>query len=135
MEVAMRSMKLAQKRYAWRVAGFMAAYVVTLIAVIYLFRSRPPTGALAYAAAALPALPIIGVFWAIGRLLVEEEDEYQRMLLVKQTLLGTALTLALATIFQFLEGFALVTRPRELGVAVLWFAMWGISAAIVRMRA
>ena len=36
--------------------------------------------------AILPALPVIGIFWAVMRYLVEEPDEFMRLLLVRQCL-------------------------------------------------
>ena len=66
------------------------------------------TGGLAYVVAVLPALPIIGIFAAIGRYLVEEQDEYVRMLMVRQTLWASGFALSLATIWGFLENFDLV---------------------------
>ena len=39
--------------------------------------------------AILPALPLIGIIWAFGRLLIEETDEYLRSLTVRQFLVAT----------------------------------------------
>ena len=66
------------------------------------------TGLAAYALAILPALPVIGVFWAVMRLLVEEPDEYLRMLLVRQALVATGFCLTIMTIWEFLQNFDLV---------------------------
>lgn len=132
----MTSFKRAEgRRYAVRVFVAMAAYLILLFATVTLFRDGPPTGALAYLIAILPAIPILFVFRAIGLLIVETEDEYQRLLLVKQTLLGTALTLAVATVWQFLINFDLASQPQGFGIAILWFIMWGVAAGIVRARA
>ena len=65
-------------------------------------------GPVAYLAAVLPALPIIGIFAAIGRYLVEEQDEYLRMLMVRQTLWASAFALSVATVWGFLESFDMV---------------------------
>ena len=62
----------------------------------------------AYALAIAPALPIIGVFWAVMRLLVEEPDEFMRMLLVRQCLVATGFCLTIITIWEFLQNFDLV---------------------------
>ena len=45
----------------------MGGYVATLVGVNLFFKNSAPTGLSAYAAALLPALPVIGVFVAIGR--------------------------------------------------------------------
>jgi hypothetical protein len=82
----------------------------------------------------MSAFPIIGVFWTIFRLLVEADDEYQRLLFAKQALLATALTLSMVTVWQFLQVFDVVeTGPQWM--AVIWFAMLGVAGPIVRWRA
>lgn len=124
------------RAYTLRISFFMAIYVVLLVSIIPLFRRPdPPTGALAIGLAVLPALPIIGVFWTIGRLIIETKDEYQHLLLVKQVLVGTGLTLSIATIWGFLENFEQVPHVEPFHFAVLWLAMFGLGGAIVRLRA
>ena len=66
----------------------------------------------------LPALPIIGIFGAIGRYLVEEQDEYVRMLMVRQTLWASGFALSVATIWGFLESFDLVGHVDGYYVAI-----------------
>ena len=75
----------AQRRYIGRIVIMMTAYVVFLIGAQLAFPSVERSPPLAYALAVLPALPLLGVFWAIGRLLVEERDEYLRNQLVRQS--------------------------------------------------
>ena len=126
----------AMRAYLRRLLIMMTIYVVLLVGVITLFqRPEPPTGALATVLAILPALPILGVFWAVGRLIVETDDEYQRMLFVKQTLIATALTLSIATVWGFLENFGQLPHAQSFYVAVLWFAMLGVGGFIARWRA
>lgn len=126
----------SMRRYTRRVLILMLLYVAFILGTVALFRSEsPPTGAIAVFLAILPALPIVGVFWAIGRLIVETSDEYQRMLFVKQVLIATGLTLAIATIWGFLENFDQVGHLPGFYVAILWFAMSGVGGAIARWRA
>jgi nitric oxide reductase large subunit len=125
----------AQRAYLRRFVPTMLAYVVAVTAVSAVMRSaHPPTGALAYALAVLPALPLLGVFWIIGRYLVEEQDEYVRMLRVRQTLIATGLTLSLATLWGFLETFANAPHVPLFYVSVLWFAGLGVGAFWIRLR-
>src|SRR4029453_4596542 len=104
----------AWKRYNWRVVRLSLAYAVLLIVAVYGFKHRLVPGALTYVVAILPPLPIvgilaaIGIFAAIGRYLVEEQDEYVRMLMVRQTLWASGFTLSLVTIWGFLDHFELV---------------------------
>ena len=77
---------IAQRRYNKRVIILSLGYAVALLGATYAFKHHLLSGPVAYVAAALPALPLIGVFAAIGLYLVEEQDEYVRMLMVRQTL-------------------------------------------------
>lgn len=115
------------KRYTRRLFAVMATYVVTLILVNYWFRHAPPTGWLGYLAAVLPAIPIMGVFVVIGRLLVEMRDEYVRMLLVRQSLIATGFALSITTAWGFLEGLMRVPHVPGYYAAVLWFSGLGVG--------
>jgi hypothetical protein len=111
----------AQRRYLLRLAIAMAAYLVTLALALRFVGRDHMTGPLAYLLAILPGLSVAGVFWAVGRLLVEEKDEYLRMLLVRQTLVATGFTLTIVTIWGFLENFDLVPHVDAFYVSTLWF--------------
>ncbi len=117
----------AQRRYIWRVTGFMTVYVLLLLLAKWMVKRDLAEGALLWTLAILPALPIIGVFWAIGRLLVEESDEYLRVQLVRQCLVATAFALSIATVWGFLENFGLVGHVDAYFAAILWFAGLGIG--------
>ena len=126
----------AIRAYTRRLFISMTIYAAVLIAVIKLFQQpHPPTGLVAMLLATFPAFPIIGVFWAIARLIVETTDEYQRLLFVKQILIATALTLSIATVWGFLENFGQVPHAEAFYVSILWFAMLGVGALVARWRA
>ncbi|MDP9162912.1 MAG: hypothetical protein M3N06_02320 [Pseudomonadota bacterium] len=120
----------ARKRYVVRVAISMLAYIVTLMLAIRLVRDGHMTGPVAWLLAALPGLAVSGVFWAIGRLLVEETDEYQRMLLVRQSLVASAFALSIATVWGFLENAGLVGHVDAFYVAILWFMGLGVGSFV-----
>ena len=65
----------AWKRYNWRVIWLSLAYAAFLLPAVYGFKHALIPGAWKYVVAVLPALPIVGIFVAIGRYLIEEEDE------------------------------------------------------------
>jgi len=126
------------KRYIYRLTAAMTLYVVALVGVNYWFGHAPPTGALAYVAAILPAVPIAGVFVVIGRLFMEMRDEYVQMLLVRQSLIATGFALSITTAWGFLEGFGLVGHVAGYYAAVLWFAGLGVGGcmnALIERRA
>ncbi|WP_188512867.1 hypothetical protein [Blastomonas aquatica] len=123
------------RRYTLRLMLFMGSYMAILTGSLLFARNGADHAqATLIGLALISAFPIVGVFWAIFRLLVEIDDEYQRLLFVKQTLLATALTLAIVTVWQFLKVFGVVTDgPQWMGA--IWFAMLGIATPIVRWRA
>ena len=118
----------AVRRYLVRLFVLMAIYLVVLFAAVWTFRHGPPLGLLAWPLAIAPALPIVGVFWAVMRLLVEEKDEYLRMLFVRQALIATAFCLTVTTIWEFLQNFDLVPAGNGgFGAAFFWFVGVGIG--------
>ena len=123
----------AFRRYNYRVLVLMIAYAVLLMSTIYLFKHRMLDGSLAFVAAVLPALPIIGMLASIGAYLVEETDEYLRMLMVRQTLWASAFSLSIAKVWGFLENFGQVEHVESYVVAVLWFAGLGLGALVNRL--
>jgi hypothetical protein len=123
----------AQRRYTRRAVPLMIAYVAFLAVSLWLRDNWAPTGLLAVALAILPALPLVGVIWALGRLLVEEQDEYLRMLMVRQTLWASAFALSVATVWGFLESFDMVGHVEAYYVAVLWFGGLGLGACINKL--
>ena len=123
----------AQRRYNRSVLILSVIYAVVLISAITFFRSNSPTGVTAFVAAILPALPVIGFFVVMGRYLLEEQDEYLRMLTVRQTLWATGFALSVATIWGFLESFELVDHIDSYYVAVLWFGGLGLGSCMNRL--
>jgi hypothetical protein len=123
----------AQRRYSRTVLLLSAAYALILFGVISFFKNSAPSGLSAYAAAILPALPIVGIFFAMGRYLLEEQDEYVRMLVVRQSLWATGFALSVATIWGFLESFELVGHADAYYVAVLWFGGLGLGSCINKL--
>jgi hypothetical protein len=123
------------RRYTLRIFLFASSYVIILTSSLAFARSESEHSQETLIGLALiTAFPIIGMFWAIFRLLVETDDEYQRLLFAKQTLLATAMTLVIVTVWQFLEVYDVVaTGPQWMGV--IWFVMLGLAAPIVRWKA
>ncbi len=124
----------AIRRYLIRLIVLMSTYMITLFAAITAFRAHAVSGAAAYALAVLPALPVIGVFWAVMRLLVEEPDEFIRMLQVRQALVATGFCLTIMTVWEFLQNFDLVPPGNGgFGAAFFWFMGLGVGALYNRM--
>ena len=119
----------AIRRYLIRLFVLMTAYLILLFLAVRLFRSGTDLGLFAWPLAIAPALPVIGVFWAVMRLLVEEPDEYWRMLLVRQALVATGFSLTVVTIWEFLQNFDLVPKGNGgFGAAFFWFMGLGVGS-------
>jgi hypothetical protein len=99
---------LAMGRYNRRMLAAGALYVVGLFAAIWAHDELHPDGLLAFVIAFLPSIGVLWMVWAMGRLLAEEQDEYQRHQLVRSSLFGLGTLLTLATVWGFFEQFDLV---------------------------
>ena len=111
----------AQKRYMKRVALFTSLYLIALAIMTFADKSYDPSEAVRVILATLPGLAIIGVFWAIGRLIVEEQDEFMRMLIIRQSLVATGFALGAASVWGFLENADIVIHLDAYWWAVAWF--------------
>jgi FtsH-binding integral membrane protein len=125
----------AIKRYNRTVVALSLLYVGLLFTAQISISRHGLAGAPAYVVAVLPALPIIGIFAAIGRYLVEESDEYLRLLSVRQALVASALALSVATAWGFLESFDLAAHFDAYWIAVIWFAGLGLGSCVNKVLA
>jgi hypothetical protein len=128
--MGMKDWTPAYRRYQKRVVVASLGYAAALVGVVWLFKHAPPPGALGYGLAVLPALPIIGIFAALGLYLREETDEYQRYLIARQIVIGTGLALSICTVWGFIESFMPAHHFEAYWVAVVWFAMFGAARCI-----
>lgn len=128
----MSSRNPAQRRYNRRVLGLSLAYAAALMGVSFVFRSSPPTGPLAWALALLPALPLVGIFIAMGRYLVEEGDEYLRAVESRKALIATGFMLIVTTCWGFLQSFDQVPQVDFYWAAILWFFGLGLGGCANR---
>ncbi len=116
----------AMQRYNRRVLLFAFAYVAALFAAIGVHGHLGVEGPLLWLVALVPPIPILGLIWAMARLLIEERDEYQRMRMIRAALIATAVLLVTATIWGFLEMFDLAPH------VWVWaaFPAWSIGLGI-----
>jgi hypothetical protein len=121
------------RRYLIRLFTAMGLYVVSLFAAKYLLKYHLVEGWAVWPLAILPGLCVVGVFYAVGMLIIEQKDEFIRMLLVRQTLVASALAMAAATVWGFLENFGLVGHIDAFYWAIVWFAGLGFGAIFNRI--
>jgi len=120
----------AEKSYNVRVLWLSLAYGALLIGSIYYLKHYAQHGGIDWLVAILPALPLIGLFAALGRYFVEESDEYRRMLTIRQALVATGFALSVGTIWGFLEGAGLVGHVESFYIACLWFFGLGVGNCV-----
>jgi uncharacterized membrane protein len=124
----------ANRAYMRRFIPMMLLYVVCLLGAVWLDKRIAPTGALAIALAILPALPLIGVVWALGRLLVEEKDEYLRSLTVRQFIIATGFMLSVTSVWGFLDDFGQVPHMPMYWAFIIWCAGLGGGTLVNEIR-
>jgi hypothetical protein len=124
----------AAARFVRRHLIAMTLYVFCWLAVLFAFRAWQPTGPAAYLLAMAPAVPLVADLAAMGLFLREETDEFQRQVSIEAVLWATGATLAIATIWGFLETFHLA--PHALGWMAfpLWSVCLGPATILVRRR-
>jgi hypothetical protein len=121
------------RRYLTRLFTAMGIYLVSLFAAKYLIKHDMVEGWTAWALALLPGLSIVGAFYAVAMLIIEQKDEYMRMLLVRQTLVASAFALSIATVWGFLENFGLVEHVDAYYWAIFWFLGLGVGSIVNRI--
>lgn len=124
----------ANRAYLRRFIPMMLLYVLVLFAVVWLDDRVAPKGPLAALLAVLPALPLIGVVWALGRLLVEETDEYLRSLTVRQFMIATGFMLCVTSIWGFLDAFGAVPHVPMYWAFIIWCVGLGVGSVVNEMR-
>jgi len=124
----------AQRRYMKRVAVSTSLYLAALALMAFVSRDYDPSLELRTFLAILPGLAVVGIFWAIGRLIVEERDEFMRMLIIRQSLWATGFALSAASVWGFLEQADIVIHIDSYWWAVWWFFGLGVGAIANRIQ-
>ena len=124
----------AQKRYTRRFLILMLAYVAILVAVERIFDLVGPSGPAAYALGILPALPVIGVVFSMGQYLIDEKDEYLRLVETRKSLIATGFMLTVTTCWGFLQTFDLLPHVDFYWAAVIWFGGLGVGSCAQALK-
>ena len=124
----------AGRRYVYRLAPTMAVYILFLFIAQWSFHHLHPNGLIVYFLAVLPALPLIASLVIVGLYIAEESDEFERSILVQSMLWGLGGTLAVSTIWGFLEDFAKAPHISTFYVYVFFWIFMGISQPFIRLR-
>lgn len=124
----------ANRAYLRRFFSMVGLYIVCLFAAVWLHDRIGITGPFAILLAVLPALPLIGVIWALGRLVVEEQDEYLRSLTVRQFMIATGFMLCVTSIWGFLDAFGQVPHVPMYWAFIIWCMGLGVGTMVNEMR-
>jgi hypothetical protein len=120
----------AARDYLRRFLITMTAYVLAVATATALSHTKLAEGPAIWLIAVLPALPLLAVFWIMGRYLSEITDDYVRMLEVRKALVATGLTLAVTTVLGFLEIYADLPHMPLFYVPVIWFGGLGLGSLV-----
>ena len=114
-------------RYTKGIAVTSLLYVLALGLAITLDRRMEIDGTTAFLVALLPALPILGMIWVMGRYLVEECDEYLRHRAMIANVVGLGAVLAVGSFWGFLEQFELVPHVPAWWTVPVWAIGMGLG--------
>ncbi len=98
------------------------------------YRHIHPTGVVAWLLASLVALPNVALIVIFGLYLSEEEDEFQRSLLVQSLLWAIGATLTLITFWGVLVEFEVVRTQRLFFVFPLFCIFFAVAKLLVKLR-
>lgn len=124
----------AQKRYLKRIAISTSLYMLAMAGLVFTVNTPGVPFFWTALAALAPGLATLGVFWAIGRLIIEEKDEFIRMLIIRQSLIATAIALSAASVWGFLETANVVPHADAYWWPVMWFMGLAIGAVANRLE-
>lgn len=112
----------AMRRYIRNHVVLSVLYIALIgVAVWFIPDDAEPTP-MVVLFAILPGLAVMGWIWNMGRLLLDMEDEYLRMLEIRKGLWATAITLAICGGWGIIELFASVPRLPVFFVFPIWCA-------------
>jgi hypothetical protein len=123
----------AYRAYVRRFVPIMLAYVAAIILASFAIPDGAQATGWSIAIALLPGLAIVGVIWAMGRLLIELSDEYLRMIEVKKALIATGFALAVTSVWGLLELYTDVPRVPIFFVFPVWCAGLGLGSLWARV--
>ncbi len=110
----------ANRRYVLRTLVCTVIFVATLFIAKLLVGQPGVSVPLAYAVAVIPGLAMAGAFWAQGRLITDIQDEFVRMLTIRQQLIAMGFTMATAAIWGTLDLLKVIPQVSVFYIIVVW---------------
>lgn len=117
----------ARKRYRQSMMILGIVYVVSVVAISWIF----PVSAWAEwprrVGALIPVLPVVGMVLAMGRYLDEEPDEFYRLVQTRAMLAATGALLVFGTAWGFLQEYAGLGPFPVLIIFPIWCAAFALA--------
>lgn len=124
----------AYQRYMKRFIPASILYVAAIFLATYLIPDHASATPFTVCVALLPGMAIGAMVWAMGRLLVELDDEYLRMLEVQKALIATGITLALTASWGILELYTDVPKVPLFFTFPLWCGGLAVGSLWQKVR-
>ena len=121
------------RRFLIRIGSSAAVMALSAVAADYLFRNGFADGPLVWVLALAPGLAMVGAFYAIVMLIVEQKDEFIRMLILRQLIIGTGIAISFAAVWGFLEYYGLVDHIYPLYFVAAFFGGFGFGGLVNRL--
>lgn len=119
----------AYRAYFRRMMISSLLYMAAVFAAASLLHHRAPVSLPTIVIALLPGLAVLFMIYAIGRLMIELDDEFLRMLVIRQALVATGITLAITSVWGMLETFTDLPRLEVFWVFPIW--CMGLAAGAI----
>jgi hypothetical protein len=124
----------AQRRYIVRSAISAGMLIAFSLAGKWALHTLHPSTVMAYLIGFAAALPIVGAVAATAYYVLEEKDEFQMNIFVQSLLVGMAFTLALTTIWGYLENFAGAPHLDPIWLYSIFWLFVGVATPFLRAR-
>ena len=121
------------RRFLFRLGSSAAVLVLSHMAARYLIDQGLVDGPVVWAVALPPGLAMLGIFYAYGMLIIEQKDEFIRMLVLRQLIIATGIALSFATVWGFLEEFGLVEHIYAYYFAIAWIVGFAFGGLVNRI--
>lgn len=120
----------AKRRYLQGSFGVMLAYVGLVFASRLMVNRWHPHDWRLFLLAALPSIPLLCFAYIVGRYLREEHDDYQRDVVIRGMLWGTATVLSITIFSGFLRSYGWQgSLPPFTEFMVFWIVVAIVKAA------
>jgi len=123
----------AFRRFRGRALVSAATIVASVALASWLIPDHSPPGPEPVALALLSGAGVLIWIWAMARLLAELDDEYMRMLIVRQILVATAVTLGVSGMWGMVELMTTVPRVPVFFIFPIWAAGFWIGAMVNKL--